>query len=310
MMSRGSGFGIPGTSVLLSSKGFAGALDRILGQQESVIDTIDGSLEVFDYGKMKTYFDVAVVLTDLQLLGIRGGGLLGPKKPFIASLKQIDRVGVTRQHNVDIQWTGDYGTPQLWKLHVGDEALADRWMRQILDATALVNNPAATERAPAPFREREFSECRARLQVFVDSLAGLTSRANCGQPFGEGFGLEGAMQWALNSFVDADDTAAGMHDDRHRPLGAAASDGIGPAELDDVMGVYALHPNSVNPEALEAVTNLAEAAKGFLGQFDEPGERMWELWKKNDEVALEFLCWLTVARLRLVAVADAITLNA
>jgi hypothetical protein len=29
---------------------------------------------------------------------------------------------------------------------------------------------------------------------------------------------------------------------------------------------------------------------------------MWELWKERDDVACEFLCWLLVARQRLVTV--------
>ena len=50
-----------------------------------------------------------------------------------------------------------------------------------------------------------------------------------------------------------------------------------------------------------AAEGLASAAMGFLGQFSEDGQSLWELWKRNDEVAGEFLCWHTIAWQRLAS---------
>jgi hypothetical protein len=60
--------------------------------------------------------------------------------------------------------------------------------------------------------------------------------------------------------------------------------------------------NVLTPEQQKAADSLAGAATTFLGQFDEPGANMWELWKKRDDVAGEFLCWHAVAWSRLATV--------
>lgn len=76
-------------------------------------------------------------------------------------------------------------------------------------------------------------------------------------------------------------------------------DAIDPDRLLGVMGIEHLDGDS-------PVVQLAGAAFTFLGQFDTPGANIWELWLRNDDVALEFLCWHAVAYLRLEAIGDVV----
>jgi len=132
----------------------------------------------------------------------------------------------------------------------------------------------------------------------MEALGPLAAPAALGQLFGEGLGLETAMAAVSSAFLDAADVRqAGTM--IALDILTAADKGIGPPQLDQVMGLNSLQGNHLAPDALKAAESLAGAAKTFLGQFDEDGANIWELWKKNDEVAAEFLCWHTVARLRL-----------
>jgi hypothetical protein len=292
---------LPGSSTLLGTTKFSGALDQHLEAGETVIDTVDGMVEVFQPGgNMKPHFDVAIVLTDRRLLALRGSGMLGAKKPMVIPLAGLDEVGVTRQYNVNVTWNDQYNAPHMWKLNIGgSEAVADHWMQQIHTSTQRHLNPQAPSNAGA-LQLGEFQDVRSRIDSFIHALGPLGNATSAGRPFGEGLDLEAAMQAVFASFTDPSDV---------RKAGSmvavdilvAANAGVGPEQLDDVMGVNAIHGNHVPAEAIEAAGSLAGAAKTYLSQFDSDGANMWELWKRNDEVAAEFLCWHTVARLRLAA---------
>jgi hypothetical protein len=104
------------------------------------------------------------------------------------------------------------------------------------------------------------------------------------------------MPLIFKVFLDADDIRqAGTM----MALDILTAVDVGPEQLKDVMGENMIGGNSVSPVLLKTAELLASAARTYLGQFDEDGADVWELWKKNDEVAAEFLCWHSVARLRL-----------
>ena len=54
----------------------------------------------------------------------------------------------------------------------------------------------------------------------------------------------------------------------------------------------------LGPEARSAVVGIGGAGRQLLAEWQGPG-RTWELWTSRDDVAVEMLSWLSVARLRL-----------
>lgn len=154
-------------------------------------------------------------------------------------------------------------------------------------------NPAiASTPSPSP----GWLACRVRLGTFCEAMAMFTGPGSIGQPFGPEQGLEVATHLARSHFVDSGevriaDTIVVMD------ILEATGDTIGPDDLDKVMGVV-----GQEDRLSDGARGLAAAASVFLSQFDEDGMELWELWKRRDDVATEFLCWHTVARLRLANV--------
>jgi hypothetical protein len=140
-----------------------------------------------------------------------------------------------------------------------------------------------------------------QLYEFLDSIRYLASLDMVGRPFGAGFGLEAALELASMHIESSSNL---------RMCGSTmaidflTSDGLGDDDLDKVMGLTdsVLDDLGISPELRTPLLRLGGAAKVFLGQFDEPGQPMWDLWCRRDDVAAEFLCWLAVARLRLATV--------
>jgi hypothetical protein len=282
-------------SKLLQTSKFAGLADSHISRDETVLEATDVTVEVFDGNNMKSHFNIAVVLTTQQLLAFRGGGMLGGKAPMKVDLTTVTQAGVTRQGNVNVEFKDSSGWPGLWKLHVGDMGVADHWMRQILQAQEARMRPQAS-RGPSP----AWKECRARLQSFCDALAPLADADMVGQPFGEGFGLEYATELVSQHFLNSAD-AREADTILVMDILSATGKQIVPDDLDDVMGSteQAFRHYELPPAQFKPVINLAGAAKSFLGEFEEDGASMWELWKRRDDVAAEFLCWHAIARLRL-----------
>ena len=83
-------------------------------------------------------------------------------------------------------------------------------------------------------------------------------------------------------------------------IAVTAQGQIAPEDLSRVMGTPNLRGSALPADQAAAAENLAGAAYAFLGQIHEPCTSMWELWKKRDDVASEFLCWYAVAWGRLV----------
>jgi hypothetical protein len=119
--------------------------------------------------------------------------------------------------------------------------------------------------------------------------------------FGEGRGLVRALAHLQSSFASIDEVRTAGQIVAVDLLEATAEERIGPADLDQVMGLPT-RPGSGTEAERTAAEGIGGGATVFLGQFDEDGGNMWELWKERDDVACEFLCWLLVARQRLVTV--------
>jgi hypothetical protein len=301
--------GSAGGSARLRDPKFAGQLDTQLRAEETLLDTADVLADIFELGILKPYPGLALALTSNRLLLVRARGLLGAKAPFSMNLTSLSGIDVIQQpgsgkYLVQVTFTDERGRPGLWKLNFGgDEQLATRWTTKIeRAAVAGTERDVSTEDAEPqpPSSSSNAEECRARLLEFCDSLTPLTSREMIGEPIGSGHGLEQVVSLALQHFEGPESIrGAGM-------MVAAdflvAIDTVGPDDLNAVMGFPSGPRQGITAQEAQAADSLAGAAVTFLGQFDDDGANIWELWKNRDDVAVEILAWLTIARLRLVTV--------
>ncbi len=126
----------------------------------------------------------------------------------------------------------------------------------------------------------------------VRALASLTDRSAIGSPFGEGAGLEVARAIARSCMDGRDEMrTAGVR----IAVSLLTADSVSPQDVDKVMGMASIDRAGLTTEQARSARDLGGAAVTFLGQLNKDGENIWELWKTNDEVAEEFLCWLAVA---------------
>ena len=293
----------PGDSLLLTYESFRGLLKRHVPPDEQILDTTDGMVEIWSAasGRMKLHRDVAIVLTVKRLVIFRKQGLAGVKGPFALDLTDVEEVALTRQSNVSIKWTGEYRESDWWKLHLnGGKPTAEHWVSEIHQAVVRALEPERTRTSVVPYAARPFPEIRPRLQIVLDGLAPLALPSEVGAPFGEGAGLESAAALITRTMLDEDDIRQAGTMMALDIIGAG--DRVGPDRLNEVMGCNSSSSNSLDADTIAAASQLAGAAKTFLGQFDEDGEVIWELWKRNREVAIEFLCWFSIARLRLATI--------
>jgi len=145
----------------------------------------------------------------------------------------------------------------------------------------------------------EWRACRERLGRFCASLAPFAS-SSIGQPFGPGLGLEQALALLREHFVSAADVRS-ADSIVVMDLLEATGEAFEVDELDSVMGLSAIERGEPSRHLAESAGALSAAARLFLGQFDEDGADLWELWKMREDVAFEFLCWHAVAHARLAA---------
>jgi hypothetical protein len=135
-----------------------------------------------------------------------------------------------------------------------------------------------------------------RLHDLVDDLRPLAGREALGRPFGEGHGLEQAMQAAFARLESADDARACG---QLMAVDIIASTSHVPESMLAVMGATpeATARHQLPTDARAAIEGLGGAACTLLTQFGGPGS-VWDLWVRRDDVVVEMLCWHTVARLR------------
>ena len=173
------------------------------------------------------------------------------------------------------------------------------------EVTLAINAQRSTTGPPqtpsAHTSEQPQNALAKQLNRFILSLSLLTGAESIGRPFGEGLGLEGAMS-LLSQFFDSVETVRRAGEMMAITIiGATGKGQITPDDLNYVMGTLNLRDSGLTPDQAAAADGLAGAAYTFLGQLHEPGANMWELWKKRDDVAGEFLCWHAVAWGRLAA---------
>jgi hypothetical protein len=275
-------------SARLTTPKFVGEVNRILRPDERVLLADDVDVEVFEGPGTRRHSGHVAVLTDRRLLIIRGRGMLGPKRPFEMELDGLERVGVTRQFNVNVTFKSRHGAPGSWKLHVGgDEALADEWMHAVHGAA----QPSASGGGAD-----EDSRRLGRLHTLLEALAPMATPERIGSPVGEGHGLEDAMQCVFRHLEGPSDA---------RACGEILMVDLyaGPADAEDLRAVMGAERGAhlrfqLTPAQSTASDQLASAAITLLGELNAP-DRMRNLWSRNDEVAVEMLCWHAIARLRL-----------
>jgi len=156
--------------------------------------------------------------------------------------------------------------------------------------------PASPPPAPGPHESHGPPSALAKqLRRFILSLSLQTRAESVGKPFGEGLGLEGAMSLLPQSFDSVGTLRKAGEMMAITIIGATGEGRITPDDVNTVMGVSNIRDGGLTPDQAAAADGLAGAAYTFLGQLHEPGANMWELWKKRDDVAGEFLCWHAVA---------------
>lgn len=133
---------------------------------------------------------------------------------------------------------------------------------------------------------------QANILRFITALSFLTDQAHVGQPYGEGTGLELVRSIARTTFNSLDEVREGGF---RLGISLITNDSLHPDDVSGVMGAGALDTSGLTPYQAQAARDLGGAAITFLGQINRDGENIWELWKRNDEVAEELLCWLAVA---------------
>jgi len=290
-----SGVEVPGTSRRLREPKFQSLIQQYLVSDEVILDAADGNLEIYGNGGLRPHYDLAIVLTNQRLLGVRGRGILGIKALQAIDLKWIHQVGVTREWNVNVKYKDDTGWPGWWKLHIGSEQhIADHWMRRIQQAMMSSRGELPQPNSAAAEPSSEWQAMREQLAEFAKALAPTTGQDSIGRPFGESLGLEAAMQVMFESFESVDDMRSAGET---MAVTILTDNLVGTEDLDYVMGLPIVL--GLTPVQAHAVDLLAGAAKTFLAQFNKPGADMWELWKQRDNVAGEFLCWHAVAWQRL-----------
>jgi hypothetical protein len=288
---------------------FAGLVAQHVTHDEGILLVDDCHAEMYEQGRSQRKFELVALLTTERLLLLRGRGVFaGPKKPFAIALRDIDRVAVTREGNVNIELAGPHGVPGLWKLIIENEGLADLWMatihqaceelgRERGEALSRAQEELAIQRgghAPSGDSPNESSRM-TRLHDLIDDLRPYATPASFGQPLGEGCGLEEAMQHVFQRLESPDDVRSCGHMVMVDLVAGAQDD----QTADDTAEIMGLSQEALMAGTIpKAAASLGGAAMELLAQRGGPGN-IWDLWCRRDDVAVEMLCWHSIARLRL-----------
>lgn len=286
---------MPGSATRIYQPVFLDSLQRLLRPNEEVRDTVDVDVETMEgFSSVKTQRGVVLVLTTQRLLVIRGKSMLGGRSALTLDFDQIEQVGGTRQGNVSIEYKGEFGSPGLWKVLLGDPQMARHWVDSISNRGAAA--PAHVEEAATP--PPAWTAMRPQLTGFVQELRPLTGPQSVGELFGDSRGLGQANLAMFRAF---DSVEAMRMACETVAVTILSAENIGPGDLQEVMGLPGLRGNDVPADLMERVEQLSSLSRVFLGQFGDDGEEVWELWKNNDEIAGDVLCWLAVAWERLAS---------
>jgi hypothetical protein len=299
--------------------------DKYISLDAEVLLADDGNLEFFDSSSMrrKVGYDHAFVLTADTLWAFRPRGLGGEKQPRQLILSEVTECGPTEKGNVGLKFKGEHGYPGFWKLLIFDQGKADLWTHVLSEALTRLTTAAESERADrlaaelanlagapprvqatAPSQMTDAERGRfTRLHDLLTDLSAFAAPDKLGTPFGEGAGLELAMDrmfCRLNGVEDARQCARIMVTD-------LLVSGRDDAAADDLLRAMGATPEVARfgppVKIAEDARQIGNAAVELIRQFEGPGSpgagNMWELWCERDDVVGEMLCWHAVARLRM-----------
>ena len=246
--------------------------------------------------------NVTLLVTNMRLL-VAKDKMIGKPKPVVSiDLTDLVSTGFGPLYGVGPTWQANFHTTrhELAVMFFAGPVQAEAF-KDALHAAALASasNAAPVEAAP---RDEEGTELRDRLQRLhdlIDDLRPMAGQEFLGRPFGEGCGLEEALQAVFARLESPQDS---RHCDEMMALDLLSNtqDEHTVQALLEIMGATAeaVQRHQLSAKARQAVESLGGAAHAFLGQFKGPGD-MWQLWNERDDVPAEFLCWHTVARLRM-----------
>lgn len=122
-------------------------------------------------------------------------------------------------------------------------------------------------------------------RALVTALRYQAAEPNRSYSYGPGHGLESDSAIALETFSDG------------RWLRA-----FDRLIVADILK-HSAHDSEAKIELVMGDSPVGRAARVIIGEIQGPGDagaqEIWELWRENDQVAAEMLCWHTVARLRM-----------
>jgi hypothetical protein len=276
------------------------ALTHHLGQTEVPLAGASSSRFEFRFNTIK----LATLLVTNRRLLVAKDKIFGTPKPTVAvDLTEIASTGFGPLYGVGPTWEVHFHTtqnePAIMYFH--DPGSAEAFKNALHNAAMGTIQSSDTDQSLHGLEQtpQEVTARFERLHAFIDDLRPMADQGSLGRPFGEGWGLEEATQAAFRHFESPDDARENGLTIAVDIMGNTKDEQI----ADEMLAIMGATPNAMqqyqlSSDAREAIHNLSGAAEGFLAQFEGPGN-MWDLWKKRDDVAVEFLCWHTVARLRM-----------
>jgi hypothetical protein len=262
----------------LSESKFAEALGAI-GTEETVVLIDDCDAQMLDVPQPRHESKLVAVLTNDRVLLLRGRGMMGPKKPWVMRLTDLDHAGATREGNFNLEASDPTRGQDFWKLILRDATKANEWF----EAVNSICNPDPPEAVSL-----------VRLHEFVNHLEATASPDELRQQFGPGAGLEDVVAKIESHFADIEQVRFCDRLVMVELLTQVPGDDP-PATTLDLMGF----PSSLPPDgSSDPMAQTAGAAIELIRQFNAP-ESLTELWESRGDVALEMFAWHCVARQRL-----------
>jgi hypothetical protein len=251
----------------------------------------------FQFGLDKVQM-ATLLVTDQRLL-VGKNKLFGKLKPVVTvELKDMASTGFGPLYGVGPTWEVHFHTvnQQPGIMYFDGPAQAEAFKNGLHHA-AVAGVPAPAEVSPPAALDDDDGRL-SRLHDLIDDLRPMATPEMLGVPFGEGHGLEQAMEAMFRRLQSPEDSRRCGYTVAV-DIVTNATEGVA-EDMANVMGSTedAALRHQLSTEGRAAVRSIGGAADELLGQLDGPGS-MWDLWGERGDVAGEMLCWHTVARLRL-----------
>jgi hypothetical protein len=244
---------------------------------------------------------VAILITTERLLVAKNKLFGKPKANFSIELSDVASCGYGPLRGVGPTWEAHFTTlrdsPAIMYFRgpVPAEEFKDRLKAAAIGTAEL---PPASDGEQSPMSDSD-AALFTRLHNLLDALRPLATQEMLGHPFGEGVGLEAAMQALFQNLASPQDCRdcaqvvvvdliVNTKDDRL---------------FDETLAIMGATEGvatrfQLSDEVKSAVVSIGGAALQLLTEWEGPGSS-WELWQTRADVAAEMLCWHSVARLRL-----------